>query len=110
MALNFSEYQAKTALTARYPKDIGLMYTALGLNGEAGECAEIVKKVIRDTNGILSDAVRERLKYEISDVLWYCSQLAAEAGLSLQEIAEANLAKLFSRAERGVIHGDGDDR
>ena len=44
------------------------------------------------------------------DVLWYLSQVATEAGLDLEEIAAENLDKLFSRQERGVLRGSGDDR
>ena len=43
-------------------------------------------------------------------MLWYAAQLATEAGLDLDEIAEDNLAKLLSRQERGVLQGSGDAR
>jgi NTP pyrophosphatase (non-canonical NTP hydrolase) len=54
--------------------------------------------------------VREDLLLELGDVLWYAAQLATELGLSLETIAEANLAKLASRADRNVIGGSGDRR
>jgi NTP pyrophosphatase (non-canonical NTP hydrolase) len=53
---------------------------------------------------------REALARELGDVLWYLSQLATEADLDLEEIAEDNLEKLLSRQERGVLRGSGDDR
>ena len=43
-------------------------------------------------------------------MLWYVAQLATEAGLDLDEIAEDNLAKLLSRRDRGVLQGSGDAR
>jgi NTP pyrophosphatase (non-canonical NTP hydrolase) len=43
-------------------------------------------------------------------VLWYLSQLATELDLTLEEIAEYNIEKLYSRLERGTIQGDGDER
>jgi hypothetical protein len=43
-------------------------------------------------------------------VLWYLAQLATEAGLELEAIAEDNLDKLLSRQERGVLRGSGDER
>jgi hypothetical protein len=46
----------------------------------------------------------------LGDVLWYVSQLAAEIGFTLDEIGEMNLDKLFSRRERGVLGGSGDQR
>jgi NTP pyrophosphatase (non-canonical NTP hydrolase) len=50
------------------------------------------------------------LKLELGDVLWYVAQLASELGFSLDEIAQANLDKLASRAARNVIAGSGDHR
>ena len=43
-------------------------------------------------------------------MLWYVAQVATEAGLDLEEIAQANLDKLLSRQERGVLSGSGDSR
>jgi NTP pyrophosphatase (non-canonical NTP hydrolase) len=59
---------------------------------------------------VLSDERREALARELGDVLWYLSQLATEADLDLETIAEDNLEKLLSRQERGVLRGSGDDR
>ena len=90
--------------------DHPIVYPTLGLVNEAGELAGKVKKIFRDRNGQINDADRDALKYELGDVLWYMAQIATELDLSLQEVAEANLEKLFSRLERGTIHGDGDYR
>jgi NTP pyrophosphatase (non-canonical NTP hydrolase) len=109
--MDFSEYQSLSRRTATYPRaGADLTYPALGLCGEAGEVAEKVKKTLRDDGGVLSDERREALSRELGDVLWYLSQLATEAGLDLEEIAGENLDKLFSRQERGVLRGSGDDR
>ncbi len=69
-----------------------------------------MKKTIRDDGGVLSDERRAALAAELGDVLWYVAQLATEAGLDLDEIAEDNLAKLLSRRDRGVLQGSGDAR
>jgi NTP pyrophosphatase (non-canonical NTP hydrolase) len=109
--MDFSEYQDLSRRTATYPRaGEDMTYPALGLCGEAGEVAEKVKKTIRDDGGALSDERREALSRELGDVLWYLSQLATEAGLDLEEIAAANLDKLLSRQERGVLRGSGDNR
>jgi NTP pyrophosphatase (non-canonical NTP hydrolase) len=109
--MDFSEYQSRSRRTATYPRaGEDLTYPALGLCGEAGEVAEKVKKTLRDDGGVLSDERRDALARELGDVLWYLSQLATEAGLDLEEIAEENLDKLFSRQERGVLRGSGDER
>jgi NTP pyrophosphatase (non-canonical NTP hydrolase) len=109
--VQLSDYQQRSRATAVYP-DAGdnLTYPALGLCGEAGECAEKVKKAIRDDGGVLSDERRVALAAELGDVLWYLAQLASEAGLDLDEIADDNLAKLLSRRDRGVLQGSGDAR
>jgi NTP pyrophosphatase (non-canonical NTP hydrolase) len=98
-------------VTAVYPNaGSNLVYPTLGLAGEAGEVAEKVKKLIRDDAGVLSDERRAAIAKELGDVLWYVAQVATEAELDLDEIAAANLQKLLSRAERGVLQGSGDDR
>ena len=109
--MRFSEYQERSRATAVYP-DAGsnIVYPALGLCGEAGETAEKVKKAIRDDGGTLTEERRAAIAAELGDVLWYAAQLATEAGLDLEEIAEANLEKLLSRQRRAVLHGSGDDR
>ena len=81
-----------------------------GLTGEAGEVADKVKKVIRDRGGVFDADTREAIKLELGDVLWYVAQLASELGYDLNEVADANLQKLSSRAARGRIGGSGDQR
>jgi NTP pyrophosphatase (non-canonical NTP hydrolase) len=109
--VQLSDYQQRSRATAVYP-DAGrnLTYPALGLCGEAGEAAEKVKKALRDDGGVLTEERRAALAGELGDVLWYVAQLATEAGLDLDAIAEENLSKLLSRRERGVLAGSGDTR
>lgn len=109
--MDFKEYQEKSRKTALYP-NVGnnFIYPVIGLSGETGEVSEKIKKVIRDKNGIIDDETRDAIKKELGDVLWYVSQLATELNLSLDEIAEKNIEKLYSRMERGKLHGDGDNR
>jgi len=103
--MDLNDYQRRARETAIYPEQHRVVYPALGLAGETGETVERVKKWLRD--GRLD---REALRAEIGDVLWYVANLAADLDLSLDEIAEGNLAKLRSRAERGVLSGSGDTR
>jgi NTP pyrophosphatase (non-canonical NTP hydrolase) len=109
--VQLSDYQQRSRATAVYP-DAGhnLTYPALGLCGEAGEAAEKVKKALRDDRGVLTDERRSALAAELGDVLWYVAQLATEAELDLDAIAEENLSKLLSRQERNVLQGSGDTR
>ncbi len=109
--MTFEEYQKKSRKTAKYP-DAGsnFIYPTLGLSGEAGEVAEKIKKVIRDDGGEVLPLKKKEIEKELGDVLWYTSQLATELGLSLEEIAEKNIEKLYSRLDRGKLHGSGDNR
>jgi NTP pyrophosphatase (non-canonical NTP hydrolase) len=108
--LELSEYQRLSRRTAEYPREAWLAYPALGLAGEAGEVAEHAKKAIRDDGGVVVQERREQMAKELGDVLWYVAQIASELGLDLDEIARANLEKLLSRQQRGVLSGSGDDR
>lgn len=109
--MEFDEYQKKAASTALYP-NIGnnYIYPTLGLADESGEVVGKIKKVIRDDNGIISDEKREEIKKELGDVLWYLSQLSTELSIKLSDVAQTNIDKLASRAERGKLHGSGDNR
>ena len=109
--MNFNDYQTKARATAKYPViGHGVIYPTLGLVNEAGEVAGQIKKVFRDKGGDINPETREALKAELGDVLWYIAQVATELDLSLDEIAESNIAKLYDRLERGKIGGDGDNR
>ncbi len=96
--MNFEEYQNKAKETALYPNRLNnLEYPTLGLTGEAGEVANIVKKIQRDHGGQLTDDIRLKLKDELGDVLWYISACADELGITLTQIAEFNVEKLAKR-------------
>ena len=108
--LTLNEFQRIELTTANYPREYAIIYPALGLNGEAGEVAEKVKKTIRDYGGELTDERRKAIALEISDCLWYCATLAHDIGYTLGEIGKMNNDKLASRQRRGVIDGEGDNR
>ncbi len=108
--MTLNEYQQAALETANYPTEYNIIYPALGMNGEAGEVAEKVKKVIRDNNQEFTDDRKREIAKEIGDVLWYCAALAHDIGYTLEEIGEMNNAKLRSRKARGVISGSGDNR
>lgn len=95
----FSEYQRAAARTAAASDstNIDTMISAIGLCGEAGEVAEIVKKHIG--HGKRIDLVS--LSYELGDVLWYVSDIATRYGLDLGQIASQNVAKLRERYPAG---------
>lgn len=102
----FNEYQQFVAGMKAYPEKHAIVYPALGLTGEAGEIAEKVKKWLRGDR----ELDREGLLKELGDPLWYITSLAADLGFTLQDVVDANVSKLTSRKERGVLKGSGDDR
>ncbi len=107
----FNIYQRESRKTwGVIPMNHPIVYPTMGLVNEAGEVAGKVKKIFRDREGVISDKDRQELKKELGDVLWYLTQICTELDLTLEEVAEANLVKLFSRLERGTIRGDGDER
>jgi NTP pyrophosphatase (non-canonical NTP hydrolase) len=113
--LAFDTYQKLTTVTAIYPEagtgSAGaLAYVALGLVGEAGEVANKVKKILRDSNGEVSPEVRQALIDEVGDVTWYLARLATELQVSLGDVGQKNLDKLLDRKDRGVLQGSGDTR
>jgi NTP pyrophosphatase (non-canonical NTP hydrolase) len=108
--MQLDAYQEAARRTAIYEDRHKVIYPALGLASEAGEVAGKVKKTLRDRGGAFDAEQIEALKDELGDVLWYVAVLAADLGLSLDAIAEGNVAKLASRQQRGALGGEGDRR
>jgi len=108
---DFETYQRESRKTWNViPMNHTIVYPTLGLVNEAGELAGKVKKIFRDKDGVIEEADRQALKGELGDVLWYLTQICTELDLRLEDVAEANIVKLFSRLERGQIGGEGDNR
>lgn len=74
-----------------------LMNAALGMAGESGEVADIVKKHTFQGHDLDVNHVAE----EIGDVLWYVAIGAEAIGLSLGEVAQFNIEKLKRRYPDG---------
>lgn len=108
--MDFNTYQQQAATTAVYPESAKYIYPTLGLCGEAGEVAEKIKKVIRDNGGVFTEEKKKEIVKEVGDVLWYIAALLSDLDITMDEAATGNLEKLFSRKERGVINGNGDNR
>ncbi len=110
--MDFKEYQEKSKKT-----DLGtivekneIVYYVLGLSDEAGEVAGKIKKLYRDKNGVIDEEYKKEIAKELGDVIWYLSQLCTKLGLSLEEVAEMNVKKLYDRMERDKLRGNGDNR
>jgi NTP pyrophosphatase (non-canonical NTP hydrolase) len=96
--MTFDEYQANAQRTSSTKtKPDKLLNGVMGLNGEAGECIDIVKKHLFQGHELDEDNLID----EISDVLWYCAELASGLGVSLGDIAQHNVDKLVKRYPDG---------
>lgn len=114
-SIDFHDYEIAAGSTAIYPESgtgsfNAVSYALLGLGNEAGEVQGKLKKVWRDNAGVLDNDKRQAMADELGDVLWYIAAASRELGISMEEIAAGNLAKLASRKQRGVIGGSGDNR
>lgn len=82
--------------------DIMIIWNAIGLAGEAGELAELVKKGIFHQHGIDP----EKAKKELGDVLWYVAGLCTKFGFDMGEVMQTNIDKLRSRYPNGFSTPD----
>lgn len=83
-----------------------LIVSALGLAGEAGEFANLVKKMTAHGHPLDPEA----LKDELGDVLWYLAEAATAVGLELEGIANQNVEKLINRYPEGFSSNDSINR
>lgn len=102
--MNANEYQklalrTENGMKREYPR---LINAALGLTGEAGECADIIKKHFFHGHPLDS----EHLKKELGDVAWYLAVCADAIGCTLDEVLETNIAKLEARYPGAVFDAE----
>lgn len=95
--LTANDYQRMAMRTAGDRSEDYLDNAIMGLCGEVGECADIVKK--HHFQGHELD--HEKLKDELSDVCWYVALLATALGLTLEEVMLHNVEKLKKRYPDG---------
>ena len=94
---DFVAYQEAAARTRSDDAGDLLSMCVLGLVGEAGEVAELIKKHRFHRQPLVPAAIEK----ELGDVLWYLANLADVCGLSLERIAAVNLQKLRERHPAG---------
>ena len=87
-----------------------IIYPILGMNGEAGEAAEKVKKCLRDNNGIFGSQIKVDIMRELADVLWYIWATADDMGYTLEDVMEIGIEKVEKRQKTNTVHGNGDYR
>lgn len=99
--MTFQDYQEDvvrtiTGLSASHDDNL-LLEGVMGLNGEAGEVIELVKKHIFQGH----ELEKEKIAVELSDCLWYLTASAKAVGYSLEDIAALNIQKRKSRYPNG---------
>lgn len=111
--MNFDEYQELAMQTD--PIDIydpevqrtqRLTNALMGLNGEAGEAIEILKKALFQGHDLSVDDLVE----ELGDCLWYIAEAAHALGVPLGVIAALNIDKLKKRFPNGFTTEDSIER
>lgn len=99
---DLNSYQQDALRTARVDPEapllrIDIARDGLGLTGEAGEVADILKKYIGHGHAL----DREKVVKELGDVLWYVAVLAHRMGWTLEDVALVNIEKLRKRYPDG---------
>ena len=97
--MTINEYQKlamKTLNPALTPRDV-LMDSVLGLSGESGEVADLLKKHLMQGHPF----DREKFAKELGDVAWYLAEAATALDMDLETILQMNLEKLKKRYPDG---------
>ena len=99
--MKINEYQELALRTANTDamkiKEEAMLNGVLGLNGEAGEVADIVKK--NRFQGHSLD--KEHIAKELGDICWYIALLAYSIDYDLETIMQMNIDKLKKRYPKG---------
>lgn len=99
--MELNEYQKlamRTDSPGSYQNDSHrLLNSLMGLNGEAGEAIEVLKKSLFQDHPF----DKEKLIQELGDCLWYIAEGAVALGVTLEDICKVNLLKLLIRYPEG---------
>jgi len=95
--MTLDEYQTFAGETDQFASDDpeGVAIALLGLAGESGSLLTLFKKKMRD--GAAYEPIQRRVREELGDVLWYLAAIARRSGISLEQVAQANLQKNRTR-------------
>lgn len=97
MDLNAYQQAAARTANAALTGQERLADAAAGLAEEAGEVLGLVRKHVY----MRHDLDRDRLVQELGDALWCLSTVAGAVGVTLDEVAQSNVAKLRARYPAG---------
>ncbi len=77
-----------------------LVTAGVGLNAEAGEFLEIVKKMVFQGKP-WNENNREHLIIELGDIIWYATNACMALGISFEDVVARNVEKLEKRYPGG---------
>lgn len=96
--MTINEYQRDALRTAgKLPREELLINGVMGLNGEAGECIDMVKKHLFQGH----ELDFPRVAKELGDVAWYLAVSAYAIGYDLETVLQMNIDKLRARYPNG---------
>ena len=82
------------------------LMSALGMCGEAGEVADLIKKAVFHEKPL----DMEHLQKEIGDVCWYVAQMCQAFGFDFETVLKKNIEKLSNRYPNGFNPHDANNR
>lgn len=98
MELNtYQQLALRTMSNIKKDPNQSLINGALGLTGESGEVADIVKKYIFHGHDLDKDAIKK----ELGDVMWYVACCATALDIELEDVGTTNIEKLKKRYPNG---------
>lgn len=100
--MNFDEYQAAAVATMAKDLDpeLNLAILALGLAGESGEVADIIKKIVGHKHP-LDDKAQDKIYEELGDIMWYIATMCESLNFTMGFVASTNISKLKARYPKG---------
>jgi NTP pyrophosphatase (non-canonical NTP hydrolase) len=108
--MDIDEYQRAAVRTCTEDRGSfnpkGLSCHGLGIAGEAGEVADMLKKHLHHGH----ELDHEKLIRELGDVLWYIAALTHDIGADLSTVARVNVEKLLKRYPSGFRKADSINR
>lgn len=96
MNIGANAYQELAMRTAN-PEHITLSNVGLGIAGEAGEVADLIKKHLHHNH----ELDREELIKELGDVCWYVALGCTALNIDMGEVMQRNIEKLKKRYPDG---------
>ena len=105
--MTINEYQ-KLAMRTCSPYGFCISNVGLGLAGEAGECADLIKKTLHQGH----EFDKEKLIRELGDVCWYVALACSVLEIDMEEVMTLNIEKLADRypekfeAERSIFRNE----